>query len=188
MSKLKNLLATLKRQVLTEQGGMHPAPEIGQVVDVTLARAPEQNYATQWRKWKPAGKPTKDSEFVQGPGLYEGWRPDVERALFQLVHELDAKYPMRRRGEEEPPEHLKDAMKRTSEVVMGLKLPDDVKQGMMMQLKKHDYVRGWDSYSDQKGLMQHLAQMALKFGTGGADPSEEIHEVLTKLKKVLNEH
>lgn len=277
MAKIEKLLAELKQ--LNEQAGEYPTNVAAQLTDVSLARAPEQNYAYKGtKKWTPFKARPEGAEFVNGPGQFEGtdsqtdykpfvlihkkdlqtltdllgvakvpfkvatpgfvgapavgldapdhekvlaiakdnnigavpiWadadaagntfegtgnlkdqnkrgrRPDVEAALFKLVGELDKKYPMHRKGEVEPKEWLPAAMKEVEVTIKGLGIPDALKSGLLGKLKVHDYVRGSDSYSDQKGLMQHLAQQALSFGTGKA--FEGLAETLSALKKMLGE-
>lgn len=76
MDKIKDLLAGLKKMACGElseaAAGTAPVPEVAQVMDVTLAKAAEQNYAYKGRKqYQPPGKPTKDSKTVEGPGAFE---------------------------------------------------------------------------------------------------------------------
>lgn len=193
MAEIRKLLADLKQ--LDEQAGTHVVSTAGQHVDISLARAPEQNYAYKGtKKWTPFKAKPEGSEFVTGPGTFEdtgklkasgGRRPDVEQALLKLVGDLDKKYPMRRSGEVEPPEILQAAMAQAKEVIDKLGLPDFLKHKLMFKLKTHEYVRGWDSYSDQKGLMQHIAQQGLAFGTGKA--FEGLAETLKSLKRLVSE-
>lgn len=179
---VSELLVSL-RKMIGEQAGTAPMTVSGVVVDKTLAKAPEQNYAYQWKKWEPAGVP-KGAKTVYGPGLYEE-RTDVMKALSALANELAKKFPMRKPGEPEPPERLEYALKRVKEEVEKLKLPEQDKRGIMHQLMKHDYVRGWDVYSDRKGLMWHLNDMGMKYGGHGV--IEEIQRMVERLKAMVLE-
>lgn len=81
MEKLSKLLADLKKTAcggLTEAVG--PVPEVAQMMDVTLAKSPEQSYAYKGRKqYQPLGKPTKDSKTVEGPGAFEDLSKELEK-------------------------------------------------------------------------------------------------------------
>lgn len=80
MNKIAKLMADLKKTAcgtLAEAAG--PVPEVAQVMDVTLAKSAEQNYAFKGRKqYQPPGKPTKDSKTVEGPGAFEELEKDGE--------------------------------------------------------------------------------------------------------------
>lgn len=83
MEKIAKLMADLKKTAcgdLTEAAG--PVPEVAQMMDVTLAKSPEQNYAFKGRKqYEPPGKPAKGSKTVEGPGAFEEIEaPDPEKA------------------------------------------------------------------------------------------------------------
>lgn len=185
VENIAKLVAGLKKLAcsdLTEAVG--PVPEVAQVMDVTLAKSAEQNYAFKGkRQYQPPGKPTKDSKTVEGPGAFEGTgnlrdqgkgrgrRPDVEKALINLSSKLDR---------ENPP--LEQAKAEIEKEVSGLTLPDELKRGMIQKLKAHDMVKG------MKGLVGHLANMGLAFGTGRAMDESKVDRLkssMDKLSKLL---
>lgn len=81
MDRIAKLMADLKKMAygnLTEAAG--PVPAVAQMMDVTLAKAPEQNYAFKGKKqYQPPGKPTKDSKTVEGPGAFEDLSKELEK-------------------------------------------------------------------------------------------------------------
>lgn len=184
MGNLEKLVKDLKAQttVLAEQGGTHtPSPVVAQQVDVTLAKGPEQNYAyLGTKKWDPFGpnRPAPGCDLVQGPGAFEdsgklkrgggGRRPDIEKVLIDLSSKFD---------KENPP--LEQAKKEIETTVMALTLPEPLKKGMVQKLMAHDEVKG------MRGMVGHLAQMGLAFGTGKAMEDISLAETLAGLRKLI---
>jgi hypothetical protein len=103
MDKIKALLADLKAKACGElseaAAGTAPVAEVGQVMDVTLAKAAEQNYAYKGKKqYQPPGKPTKDCETVEGPGAFEDIAKSI-KALSAIIEQGEEGDPGREAGE-----------------------------------------------------------------------------------------
>lgn len=161
MGNLKKLVDDLKKNLAEDI--TQPTNVVGQEVDATLANGPEQNYEGPGRKkWEPFKQGPEGSDYVEGPGQFEGARGDVEQALAGLAKQLETEKP--------DPETAKKLIKTT---VDGLKIPPHMKSKILVSFQKNETT---------PDMVKHLWNLILSFSG-----NKTVAETLKALKSIVAE-